>query len=125
MYRFQIQIRTRNPVGTINPGETKTLSFQVLVTQIPAGGVIANEASTTYTYQPDQQDRRLPQPNRQHLLQSPLIPLQLTLQNLLIVLSLILVMLLRIQLVYKITALFLNKYCTNRSNSKRYNIYSK
>ncbi|MPU17885.1 hypothetical protein FGL68_23005, partial [Acinetobacter baumannii] len=34
-------------------GETKTLSFQVLVTQIPAGGVITNEASTTYTYQPD------------------------------------------------------------------------
>ncbi|PGT61686.1 hypothetical protein COD86_02090 [Bacillus cereus] len=41
------------PVGTINPGETKTLSFQVLVTQVPAGGVITNEASTTYTYQPD------------------------------------------------------------------------
>ncbi|MED2183241.1 hypothetical protein [Bacillus wiedmannii] len=41
------------PVGTINPSETKTLSFQVLVTQVPAGGVITNEASTTYTYQPD------------------------------------------------------------------------
>ncbi len=41
------------PVGTINPGETKTLSFQVLVTQVPTGGVITNEASTTYTYQPD------------------------------------------------------------------------
>ncbi|MBG9579535.1 hypothetical protein ABE42_09950 [Bacillus thuringiensis] len=40
-------------VGTINPGETKTLSFQVLVTQVPVGGVITNEASTTYTYQPD------------------------------------------------------------------------
>ncbi|HDR8024346.1 TPA: DUF11 domain-containing protein, partial [Bacillus cereus] len=40
-------------VGTINPGETKTLSFQVLVTQVPGGGVITNEASTTYTYQPD------------------------------------------------------------------------
>ncbi|MDA1853814.1 hypothetical protein PDJ89_14995 [Bacillus cereus] len=40
-------------VGTLNPGETKTLSFQVRVTQIPAGGTITNEASTTYTYQPD------------------------------------------------------------------------
>ncbi|MGN4558376.1 DUF7507 domain-containing protein [Bacillus cereus group sp. MYBK5-2] len=40
-------------VGTLNPGETKTLSFQVRVTQIPAGSTIINEASTTFTYQPD------------------------------------------------------------------------
>ncbi|WP_140157531.1 DUF11 domain-containing protein, partial [Bacillus sp. JEM-1] len=40
-------------VVTLNPGETKTLSFQVRVTQIHAGGTIKNEASTTYPYETD------------------------------------------------------------------------
>ncbi|MCC2454580.1 DUF11 domain-containing protein [Bacillus cereus] len=41
------------PVGTVDPGETVTVSFRVLVNEIPPSGTITNQGSVTFTYQPE------------------------------------------------------------------------
>ncbi len=41
------------PVGTLNPSESVTISFQVQVITLPANRMITNIASVTYTSQPD------------------------------------------------------------------------
>ncbi|MFB6649895.1 DUF7619 domain-containing protein, partial [Bacillus toyonensis] len=40
-------------LGTISVGETKTITYQVVVTNLPPDGVIRNQASFTYQYQPN------------------------------------------------------------------------
>lgn len=41
------------PVGTVNPGETVTVTFQIQINAIPPNGKIENTASITYTSQPN------------------------------------------------------------------------
>ncbi|WP_249685269.1 DUF11 domain-containing protein, partial [Bacillus velezensis] len=40
-------------LGTAALGETKTITYQVLVTNFPPNGIIENQASFTYQYQPN------------------------------------------------------------------------
>ena len=40
-------------VGTVNPGETVTVTFQIQINAIPPNGKIENTASVTYTSQPN------------------------------------------------------------------------
>nr|MBT3133246.1 DUF11 domain-containing protein [Streptococcus vestibularis] len=40
-------------LGTISVGETKTITYQVVVTNLPPDGGIRNQASFTYQYQPN------------------------------------------------------------------------
>ncbi|PFU35761.1 hypothetical protein COK86_30515, partial [Bacillus cereus] len=40
-------------VGTVNPGQTVTVTFQVQITAIPPNGKIENTASVTYISQPN------------------------------------------------------------------------
>ena len=39
--------------GTVNVGETITVTYQVTVTSLPPDGTIRNQASFTYQYQPN------------------------------------------------------------------------
>lgn len=41
------------PVGTVNPGQSITVTFQGVVNSIPPGGVIRNQATITFTYEPN------------------------------------------------------------------------
>ena len=41
------------PLGTISVGEMKTITYQVVVTNLPPDGIIRNQASFTYQYQPN------------------------------------------------------------------------
>lgn len=40
------------PIGTVNPGQSITVTFQGIVNSIPPGGVIRNKANITFTYEP-------------------------------------------------------------------------
>ncbi|MGR5909902.1 DUF7507 domain-containing protein [Bacillus pacificus] len=40
------------PVGTVNPNDTITVQFQARVTSVPPGGIIRNQATVTFTYEP-------------------------------------------------------------------------
>ncbi|EEM46784.1 hypothetical protein bthur0005_33210 [Bacillus thuringiensis serovar pakistani str. T13001] len=40
------------PVGTFNPNDTITVQFQARVTSVPPGGIIRNQATVTFTYEP-------------------------------------------------------------------------
>ncbi|MBJ3791601.1 DUF11 domain-containing protein, partial [Bacillus sp. OA1] len=41
------------PIGTVNPGQNITVTFQGVVNSIPPGGVIRNQANITFTYEPN------------------------------------------------------------------------
>ena len=40
------------PVGTVNPNGIITVQFQARVTSVPPGGIIRNQATVTFTYEP-------------------------------------------------------------------------
>ncbi|XBB51787.1 hypothetical protein WMZ06_17865, partial [Bacillus sp. SW7] len=41
------------PLGTLNPSQSVVVTFQVRVVSIPPNGIIVNEATITYTFQPN------------------------------------------------------------------------
>ncbi len=41
------------PLGTLNPSQSVVVTFQVRVVSIPPNGIIINEATITYTFQPN------------------------------------------------------------------------